>query len=217
MSEITENHIITNVGVGIAKAIMHSNPVTSFFQTLYDEYVACQWQQRRNKWEEVFEEKLQNIKDAIDLTKIDSIPNFAQILLSAGQGAMSDIEEDKVVLYVNTVINSIKHENIDDAKKHIFLNMLRDFTIMHIKILKYINYNQIVTNYKQNTLRNINTCILDNLKSNYDEKLLNLILLDFINLNLIDYDTIVDANTGTTYYPKSLSSLGKEFLVFINE
>ena len=136
MSEITEDHIITNVGAGIAKAIMHSNPVTSFFQTLYDEYVLCQWQQRRNKWEEVFEEKLQNIKDEIDLTKINSIPNFAQILLSAGQGAMSDIEEDKVVLYVNTVINSIKRENIGDAQKHIFLNMLRDFTIMHIKILK---------------------------------------------------------------------------------
>ena len=117
MSEITENHIITNVGVGIAKAIMHSNQVTSFFQTLYDEYVARQWQQRRNKWEEVFEEKLQNIKDAIDLTKIDSIPNFAQILLSAGQGAMSDIEEDKVVLYVNTVINSIKSDFCIYCKK----------------------------------------------------------------------------------------------------
>lgn len=37
-----------------------------------------------------------------------SIPNFAQILANAAQGAMSDIEEDKVGLYVNTVINTIK-------------------------------------------------------------------------------------------------------------
>lgn len=32
MSEITENHTITNVGSGVAKAIMHSNPITGFFK-----------------------------------------------------------------------------------------------------------------------------------------------------------------------------------------
>lgn len=217
MREITENHTITNIGAGIAKAIMQSNPLTGFFQTFYDEFASRQWQQRRNKWEEIFEEKLQNIKDEIDLTKIECIPNFAQILLCAGQGAMSDIEENKVILYVNTVINSIKHENIDDTKKHIFLNTLRDFTLLHIKILKYINCHQAITTCKQESLENINTCILDNLKSNYNESLLKIILLDLINLNFINYDTIVDANIGTTYYPKSLSPLGREFLVFINE
>lgn len=108
MSEATENHIISNIGAGVAKAIMHSNPITGLVQTIYDEYASRQWQQRREKWEEVFEEKLKDIQNDVDFQKIMSIPNFAQILANAAQGAMSDIEEDKVGLYVNTVINTIK-------------------------------------------------------------------------------------------------------------
>ena len=118
MSEATENHIITNIGAGIAKAVMNSNPITGFVQTIYDEYASRQWQQRREKWEEVFEEKLKDIQNDVDFLKINSIPNFAQILANATQGAMSDIEEDKVGLYANTVINSIKNENIDNTKTH---------------------------------------------------------------------------------------------------
>lgn len=108
MSEATENHTISNIGAGVAKAVIHTNPITGFVQTIYDEYASRQWQQRREKWEEVFEEKLKDIQNDVDFQKIISIPNFAQILANATQGAMSDIEEDKVGLYVNTVINTIK-------------------------------------------------------------------------------------------------------------
>ena len=129
MSEATENHTISNIGAGVAKAVMHSNPITGLVQTIYDEYASRQWQQRREKWEEVFEEKLKDIQNDVDFQKIISIPNFAQILANATQGAMSDIEEDKVGLYVNTVINTIKNEDINNTKTHIFLNLLRDCTL----------------------------------------------------------------------------------------
>lgn len=65
------------------------------------------------------------------------IPNFAQILANATQGAMSDKEENKVGLYVNTVINTIKNEDINDIKTYIFLNMSRNYTLLHIEILKF--------------------------------------------------------------------------------
>ena len=120
MSEATENHTISNIGAGVAKAVIHTNPITGFVQTIYDEYASRQWQQRREKWEEVFEEKLKDIQNDVDFQKIISIPNFAQILANATQGAMSDIEEDKVGLYVNTVINTIKNEDINNTKTHIF-------------------------------------------------------------------------------------------------
>ena len=105
---------------------MNSNPITGFVQTIYDEYASRQWQQRREKWEEVFEEKLKDIQNDVDFLKINSIPNFAQILANATQGAMSDIEEDKVGLYANAVINSIKNENIDNTKTHMLANAVEN-------------------------------------------------------------------------------------------
>lgn len=139
MSEITENHKITDVGAGLVKAIMNTNPITGFVQTIYDEYAGRQWQQRREKWEEVLEEKLQKLKDSVDFNKINSISNFAQILANAGQGAISDIEESKVNLYANTIINTIKNENINNIKTHIFLNMLRKYSLAHIETLMYFH------------------------------------------------------------------------------
>ena len=138
MSKITESHSITNVGAGMAKAIMHCNPLTGFVQTIYDEYASKQWQQRREKWEEKLEKEFQAIKDDVDFTKICAIPNFAQILASAAQGAMCDLEEDKVELYVNVVINSIRKEKEENITLHIFLNLLRKYSCVHIKILNFI-------------------------------------------------------------------------------
>lgn len=70
MSEAVENHTTTNIGAGFAKAIMQSNPITGFIQTIYDEYASRQWQQRREKWERVLEEKFEDIQKDIDLQKL---------------------------------------------------------------------------------------------------------------------------------------------------
>lgn len=181
MSEATENHTISNIGAGVAKAVMHSNPITGLVQTIYDEYASRQWQQRREKWEEVFEEKLKDIQNDVDFQKIMSIPNFAQILANAAQGAMSDIEEDKVGLYVNTVINTIKNEDINNTKTHIFLNLLRDCTLLHIEILTEISKAKPPTSYN-NSASNL----LMDLRMKYkDDEILEAILKNLSENHLI--------------------------------
>ena len=98
MSKVTENYTITNIGATLVKAIMQSNPVTGFVQTIYDEYACKQWQQRREKWEETLEKEFQELKDDMDFSKIQTISNFAQILANAAQGAMCDLEEEIAIL-----------------------------------------------------------------------------------------------------------------------
>ncbi len=188
---------------------MHSNPITGFVQTIYDEYASRQWQQRREKWEEVFEEKLKDIQNDVDFQKIMSIPNFAQILANAAQGAMSDIEEDKVGLYVNTVINTIKNEDINNTKTHIFLNLLRDCTLLHIEILTEISKAKPPTSYN-NSASNL----LMDLRMKYkDDEFLEAILKNLSENHLI-YTAL--KTIGPTA-PTILTDLGKEFLQFISE
>lgn len=116
-----ESKVLT-AGRGIVKTLMSLTPPTAIFQTFYEEFVNQSWQNRREKWEEEFSERIQNLEDDIDIEKIKSIPNFASILASAQQGAMKDIDEEKVALYANFVINAIKNENPDNTKLHLFLN-----------------------------------------------------------------------------------------------
>lgn len=225
MSEATENHTITNIGTGIAKAVMNSNPITGFVQTIYDEYTSRQWQQRREKWEEVFEEKFKDIQNDVDFIKINSIPNFAQILASATQGAMTDIEEDKVGLYANTVINSIKNEDIDNTKTHIFLNILRELSYLHLQVLKKIQsfvpsssfeMNQLeISDPKRRLLKQINQ------KFN-NTSLIPIIIKNLFEKNLIEVERNIEMEIRgkvrkEEYLPQSLSPLGQEFLQFIAE
>ena len=225
MSETTENNTITNIGAGIAKAVMNSNPITGFVQTIYDEYASRQWQQRREKWEEVFEEKLKDIQNDVDFLKINSIPNFAQILANATQGAMSDIEEDKVGLYANAVINSIKNENIDNTKTHIFLNILKELSYLHLQVLKEIQsfvpsssfeMNQFeISDPKSSLLKQINQKFNNN-------SLIPIIIKNLFEKNLIEVERNIEMEIRgkvrkEEYFPQSLSPLGQEFLQFIAE
>ncbi len=219
MSEATENHTITNIGAGIAKAVMNSNPITGFVQTIYDEYASRQWQQRREKWEEVFEEKLKDIQNDVDFLKINSIPNFAQILANATQGAMSDIEEDKVGLYANAVINSIKSENIDNTKTHIFLNMLRDFTKLHIEVLQELalldngihpNLRHGRDSYIKQRIREKNPQLIE------DIGMFRLTALELQQKGLCVV-TVIDMADNSDYDNVITTSLGQEFLQFIAE
>ena len=219
MSEATENHTITNIGAGIAKAVMNSNPITGFVQTIYDEYASRQWQQRREKWEEVLEEKLKDIQNDVDFLKINSIPNFAQILANATQGAMSDIEEDKVGLYANTVINSIKNEEIDNTKTHIFLNMLRDFTKLHIEVLQELalldngihpNLRHGRDSYIKQRIREKNPQLIE------DIGMFRLTALELQQKGLCVV-TVIDMADNSDYDNVITTSLGQEFLQFIAE
>lgn len=228
MSEATENHTITNIGAGIAKAVMNSNPITGFVQTIYDEYASRQWQQRREKWEEVFEEKLKDIQNDVDFFKINSIPNFAQILANATQGAMSDIEEDKVGLYANTVINSIKNEDIDNTKIHIFLNILRKYTLAHIETLMYFNNPAKYFSFIKK--HNIHGAILYHISGErfskesknvtYEQREIEHIIIKELTEELLIYPTNhidkVILNWGRLSAPIT-TQLGQEFLQFIAE
>lgn len=133
-----ESKVLTT-GRGIVKTLLSLTPPTAIFQTFYEEFVNQNWQNRREKWEEEFSERIRDLEDDIDLEKIKSIPNFASILASAQQGAMKDVDEEKVALYANFVINAIKSENPNNTKTHIFLNMLSKYSLAHIETLRYFN------------------------------------------------------------------------------
>lgn len=133
-----ESKVLT-AGRGIVKTLMSLTAPTAICQTFYEEFVNHSWQNRREKWEEEFSERIRDLENDIDIEKIKSIPNFASILASAQQGAMTDIEEDKVGLYANFVINLIKKEDPDNTKTHIFLNILSKYSLAHIESLRYFN------------------------------------------------------------------------------
>ncbi len=121
--------------ITIAGAPLILTPVGAALLSLANECFNSTAQTRQDKWNEEIVTKISNLSEDFE-EKFNTCSNFASILATAQRGALEDIEEDKVGLYANAVINSIKNEDIDNTKIHIFLNMLRKYSKLHLGILQ---------------------------------------------------------------------------------
>ena len=194
-------------------AILSQFPVISGFSKFFEDFVQDNWQERINLWKEEVVEQLSKLDSNFE-EKIRNTSNFASILASAQRGALEDIEEDKVALYVNAVINSIKNEKINDTKKHIFLNILRDCTLLHIEVLKEILKSKgpkLLPTYGGFFI--VNQLLLDLRMKFEDYELLEAVLKNLSEYHL----TYTSLNKMGQMQPTTITDLGKEFLAFIKE
>ena len=120
----------------LAVAGLSQIPIASAFSTFIGEYANSSWQERREETEKIILEKISQ-QDKQFEERMRTRGNFASILGTTYNSAVADVEKDKVPLYANALIHAINDETLENAKLHIFLNLLRDFSILHIKVLQY--------------------------------------------------------------------------------
>lgn len=192
--------------------------------TLANECFNSSGKLRQDKWNAEIASRIANLNAEME-QKIRETSNFASILASAQRGALEDMEEDKVSLYANVVINAIKNEDYQNSKMHIFLNLLRELTIKHIDLLKYLQNPILNAELPDNTQGYTERSVKSDLVTRCpwlsdDTELLNKIMKDLYNQGL---GVLESLNVGRIYYSSSRSAqcyttkLGKEFLAFIAE
>lgn len=204
---------IKKIGKNTALALLSQVPVVSAFSKFFEDFVQDNWQERIDLWKEEVVKRLAQL-DAEFEKKIRETTNFANILASAQRGALEDIEENKVALYANAVINSIKNESYNSTKKHIFLNILRDCTLLHLEVLKEISSSK----GSQVTLRADGFYARNPLFHELHMKHKDKDLLETIIKSLSEHHlTYVAAGKIGATEPTIITDLGKEFLAFIAE
>lgn len=204
---------VAKIGKNVALAILSQIPIASAFSKFFEDFVQDSWQERIDLWKEEVVKRLAQL-DAKMEQKIRETTNFVNILASAQRGALEDIEKDKVALYANTVINAIKNESSNDTKKHIFLNILRDCTLLHIEVLKEISTSKGPTvTIRPNGFHSENPLSLK-LRMKYKDKDLLEVIIKSLSENHLIY--IAAGKIGATE-PTIITDLGKEFLSFIAE
>lgn len=205
---------LTAIGKAGLKTVADLDPVSSFFKNVYEEYTSFSAKERAEKVAKTFEDRLEKLEKEIGKQKIVETSNLASLFANAQNGALTDIESDKVGLYANAFINAIKNEKMEDTKKHIFLNMLREFSLAHLKILHLFYDNP-------STERFMTIHVISNHIKVYEENnedFIHSLVSDIIKKGLlIEHPCgFVDGITYSINKPSS-SSLGQEFLSFISE
>ena len=197
------------------------SPIGTALLTLANECFDSSAKIRQDEWMKTLAKRIDEQNESF-AEKIKNAQNFASLFVNAQNGALTDIESDKVGLYANAFINAIKNENMEDTKKHIFLNMLREFTKLHIEILRFFStrhsqkggfqkqvYQQ--SRAKWDILSEIDPIFKEN------RELIPVILVDLKNRSFIQSDNIDKFIDSFGIVEKQTTCFGDEFLIFISE
>lgn len=207
-------------------------PVVSSIQTTWNTYFQSQSEERRQQVEKEFSERLENADEQISkaFEKINENPaNFA-IFLNSIKNAHEDISQEKIKLYINILFNAINNSHIKNAKIHIFLNLLRKYSILHIKTLQYFNslhkdFSYIYPTFQTQILmqqRSSVAPIIDVIKKHAPEitddiPLLETVIHELNADNLLKINKLEELNIIPNTIQSQTTPLGAEFLNFISE
>ena len=199
--------------VAISVAPMFLSPASLALLTLANECFNSSAKKRQEEWNKEIIKRIANIDKETE-QKMMQMSNLASIVTTVQRNALEDVEENKISFYVNTIINSIKKEHLQDTQKHIFLNMLRDFTLLHIEILKRLKIIQEKTQEPVN--KNRPDYIIEYFQQNFPEIEIDenfyYIIADLSNKNCC----MISEGTGFDDINKILTKYGNDFLEFIN-
>lgn len=216
MSKEEEKEIVKAFALAGLPLIL--SPLGTALQTLANECFNSSARMRQDEWMEALAKRIDE-QDETFAEKIRNTQNFASLFANAQNGALTDIEADKVGLYANVFINAIKNEKMEDTKKHIFLNMLREFTKLHIDILKNLKVIQNLLKEKDNiqTAEFIIKYFKNNVQDIKTDAVFKHVLMDLNNKNCCEIFMGIYFDDEQKTERKILTDIGEEFLTFISE
>jgi len=131
-----------DIGYAAAKAGLGSIPIVGALASeILGLIITPPLEKRRQKWMTEVGDKLKQLEDQdkIDLTTLASNEQFIDAVLIATSLAIKTCEDEKIKAFQNAILNTALGESPDKTKVQIFLTLLDNFTIWHIKILHFIN------------------------------------------------------------------------------
>lgn len=181
------------------------------------------WQDRIEQINDEFANRFNSLDKEIG-EKILNTKNFASILQSARINAAMDPDADKIPLYVSSVLNAVENENIDDTKIHVFLNILRDITTLHLNLLKKLSSPiqvrdtsgfQRVIRDNQRTQEEV---VIEKFFPDIEPKeLITIALSDLYKYGLVSIHSLHQIKLLNEYISSQTTNLGDEFIKFVKD
>ena len=121
----------------VAKAALSAIPVAGGpLAELFAFVITPPLEKRRHEWMEEVGKRLQALEQkGLDLQGLQNNQEFLDAVLQATQAALRTSVEEKKTALANAVTHSATGANVDGALRHMFLNLVDDFTEWHLRLL----------------------------------------------------------------------------------
>lgn len=222
INKITSKDLLyTSIKATIGSVPIIGSAASEFFGLL----LTSPLEKRRQTWMEEVANKLIELQDKgqFNINELTKNDQFIDVILQATNLAIKNSEDEKLDALKNAVINTASIECPDKIKTHIFLNMIDQFTVWHIKILKLYDDPKNWFDSNEQTLPNLMMGSLSSvLKSAYPEmaqegELIKLIWQDLHDAGMHNSTEMNTMMSGDSIFSSRTTKLGKEFLKYISE
>lgn len=128
-----------DIEYSIAKAGIGSLPIIGAAAVeLLQILVTPPLEKRRIEWMKNIGERIKQLEDErnFDVASLQDNDIFIDVILHTTHHALKTSEREKLDYYKNAILNTALGEHPELSEIQIYLNLIADFTIWHIKILK---------------------------------------------------------------------------------
>lgn len=216
---------VKDIAYSIVKAGLGAVPIAgSAAIELFTHIVMPPIEKRRIEWMHDIGERLAKLEGQgdIDLTELQDNPEFIDAVIQTTQFALRTSEAEKIEYFRNALINSALGETPDKSESQIFLSLIDNYTIWHIRILKLFdnpnlwfknNNIEAPTNIMGGGLKLILEIAFPELKGRND--FYNLIWEDLSRAGLHNTSSLGGMMTGSGLMQNRTTDFGKKFLEYI--
>jgi len=211
---------IASEGVEIAgKILLSAIPIGGVLATcVWDSIKAHSVQYRLDEWKRVIEDRLTNVERTLE--DIGGNELFASAMMRSTDIAIKTAESDKREYLANAVYNSLEI-HINESIMMMYLNMLEEYTVWHIKILNYfrnplacerVNANNYMMGSAMGPLLQVFPELIEK------KEIVNKIVKDFQKDGLLSEGSYLTGTmTNSGMVAARTTVWGNEFLEFITE
>jgi hypothetical protein len=215
-----------DVTYSVAKAGIGSIPIIGAAASeLFSLIVTPPLEKRRTEWIEDIGIRIKTLedRDEISVESLRENDTFIDVVLQTTHQALKTSQQEKLDCYKNAIINTAVGEHPEISEIQIFLNLISDYTVWHIKILKlfdnpsdwFESHSIPAPNFMSASLSSIIEIAFPELKRKGD--LYDLIWDDLKRAGLHKSGSLRTMMTGSGLMTPRTSFLGKRFLNFISE
>jgi hypothetical protein len=198
-------------------------PATRFFNLV----ITPPLERRLNEWRNTVAERILRLEGKVEGFKVEDLgknPMFITAVMQATQIALRNHQKEKLEALQNAVANSAMGIDIEQDLQLMFLNLVDSFTILHLRLLTYLNNPQkwlqdhgLILNLVMGGVSSGLELAFPELKDQryiYDP-----IVQDLYNRGLLHIDkSSLHATVGTTGMTESRTTeLGRKFLGYISK
>lgn len=124
--------------ISIFKAASTFDPVAGSIVSLISDFIPNQRQVRLENFATEIAEDIKKFKDEVNDDYIKT-NEFAFIFERCFKGALENYQTEKIQAFKSVLINTLRDNKLPQDQKELFLNLVDRLTILHIKLLSFLN------------------------------------------------------------------------------